>query len=209
MLEIGAGTGMLTLPLAAVARQVVAVELDPALARRLGGRWRNVTVVEGDAFGIALLREPFVVVANLPFARATELLHTLLDDATTPLVRADLIVEWAVACRRGLPWPSTLDSVVWGVLHESRVSRRIRRTDFAPTPGVDAGVLVFERRREPLVPARVMDDFRTFVARGFRHGLRSVVGTRELDRRALHGTIPRDLDAHAWAALFRSGEGRT
>ena len=64
VVDLGAGTGRLTAELAHVARHVIAVELDPALARRLLGRWPNVSVVEGDATRFRLPREPFRVVAN-------------------------------------------------------------------------------------------------------------------------------------------------
>ena len=103
VVDIGAGTGRLTAELARVARRVVAIELDPQLAAGLRGRWSNVSVVEGDARTVALPDEPFRVVANIPFAHTSDLLHRLLDDPRLPLLRADLIVEWGVAVKRGLP----------------------------------------------------------------------------------------------------------
>jgi 23S rRNA (adenine-N6)-dimethyltransferase len=193
VVDIGAGSGRLTAELARVARRVVAVELDPALAARLRGRWPNVDVVEGDAARMRPPREPFRVVANLPFSRTNDLLRLLLDRPETPLLRADLVVEWGVAVKRGLPWPSTVNGVVWGATYETSVARRLPRESFEPPPSVDAAVLVVRRRPEPLVPPQLLDRYGAFVARGFRHGLRAVAPARGL---------PRDLDAHAWAALF-------
>src|SRR5262245_58353571 len=70
-LEIGPGTGALTLPLAARARQVVCVELDAVLAGKLRARApRNVTVIEGDALGADLARLAPAgarLVGNLPY----------------------------------------------------------------------------------------------------------------------------------------------
>ena len=77
----------------------------------LRGRWPNVEVVEGDAREVELPREPFRVVANLPFHGTTEILRRLLDDPRVPLARADLVVEWGVAVKRGLPWPSSVNRV--------------------------------------------------------------------------------------------------
>ena len=108
VVDLGAGTGRLTAELARAARRVVAVELDPGLAARLNGRWANVEVVEADARDVHLPREPFRVVANLPFAGTNEILRHLLDDPRVPLVRADLVVQWGVAVKRALPWPSTV-----------------------------------------------------------------------------------------------------
>ena len=181
-MDLGAGTGRLTAALARVAGRVLAVELDPRLARDLRHRWDNVEVVEGDAMLFDLPREPFVVVANVPFHRTTDLLHRLLDDPRTSLERADLIVQWAVAHRLGVPWPSSVKGVLWSAWYEAGVSRRLPRGAFAPSPSVDAGVLVFRRRAEPLVPPALAPAFHRFVASGFRHGLRSVVSARELER---------------------------
>jgi 23S rRNA (adenine-N6)-dimethyltransferase len=200
--DLGAGTGRLTNELARAARRVVAVELDRRLAASLRGRWPNVDLIEGDAVTVPLPSEPFRVVANLPFGRTNDLLHRLLDDPATQLVRADLIVEWGVAMKRALPWPSSVSSVLWGALYETSVTRRLPRSVFEPPPSVDAGVLVFRRRDAPLVSSARADHYRAFVARGFRHGLGSLrVSTPR-------GAIARELDPHQWAELFRLHDRR-
>jgi 23S rRNA (adenine-N6)-dimethyltransferase len=200
--DLGAGTGRLTAELARVARRVIAVELDPGLAGGLRGRWPNVDVVEGDAALAGLPSEPFCVVANLPFSRTNDLLHRLFDDPRTPLVRADLIVEWGVAVKRALPWPSSVSGVLWGAWYECALTRRLPSSVFDPPPPVDAGLLVFRRRRTPLVPLARAGSYRSFVARGFRHGLRAL-GSSPPKR----GTA-RDLDLYEWAALFRDRDRR-
>ena len=204
VLDLGAGGGRLTAELAHAARHVLAVELDAQWAKQLRGRWANVDAVEADAASVRHPREPFRVVANLPFDRTTAILRHLLDDPLVPLVRADLVVEWGVAVKRALPWPSTLNGVLWGAWYSSSVARRLPRSAFEPAPTVDAGVLVLERRANPLVPERGWRAYRVFVAAGFRHGLRAVAPARTLRRLRLAGLEPRQLDAHQWAALFAS-----
>lgn len=204
VVDLGAGSGRITHELASRARRVLAVELDSSWAARLRGRWENVDVVEGDAVRVRLPDEPFRVVANLPFHRTTDLLHLLLDDPTNALRRADVIVEWGVAFRYGVPWPSSLNGVVWGAFYETLIARRIPRVEFDPPPSTDAGVLVFRRRPLPLVEAEAHATYRSFVARGFRHGLRSVGATPAISRAGRRGGTARDLDAHQWAELFRS-----
>lgn len=200
VVDLGAGTGRLTAELARCARRVVAVELDPLLAARLEGRWCNVEVVAGDAAVVPLPAEPSRVVANLPFDRTTDLLHRLLDDPRTPLVRADLVVEWGVALKRTGIWPSTVLGVTWGAWYAISVMRRLPPEAFVPRPSVAAGVLRVERRTEPLVPAEDAAAYRAFVRRGFARGLPAVAPAR-LCRRC----SPRDLDAYQWASLFRAG----
>ena len=195
MVDLGAGTGRLTAELARSARRVIAVELDPHLVERLRGRWANVEVLEADAREVELPREPFRVVANLPFHGTTEILRHLLDDPRVPLVRADLVVEWGVGVKRALPWPSTVNGAVWGAWYSTRLSRRLPRTAFRPAPSVDAAVLVFERRSQPLVPAHRAAAYRRFVAHRFRRG------------RNGSGGEPRQLDAHQWARAFAARSG--
>jgi 16S rRNA A1518/A1519 N6-dimethyltransferase RsmA/KsgA/DIM1 with predicted DNA glycosylase/AP lyase activity len=126
----------------------------------------------------------------------------MLDDPAVPLIRADLIVEWAVATKRGVPWPSTLNDVVWGAFYESSINRRLPRSAFEPPPAVDAGVLVFRRRPVELIAPESVDGFRHFVADGFRRGLRAVAPPRTIKRVAGRGVTARDLDAYQWAEIF-------
>jgi len=191
VVDIGAGSGRLTAELARVARHVVAIELDPRLASSLRGRWPNVHVVAGDALEVALPDEPFRVVANIPFAHTSDLLHRLLDDPRLPLMRADLIVEWGVAVKRGIPAPSTVSGILWGACHELRVERKLPAAVFDPPPACDAGVLVATRRARPLIPPDELPAYRRFVADAFRRG------------RRIGGVLPRELDAHQWAERFQ------
>jgi 23S rRNA (adenine-N6)-dimethyltransferase len=185
VVDLGAGSGRLTAELARAARRVVAVELDPHLAERLRDRWPNVDVVEADARRVQLPRKPFRVVANLPFDGTNEILRHLLDDPRVPLTRADVVVQWGVAVKRALPWPSTVNGVVWGAWYTTTVARRLPRHAFEPPPSVDAAVLVFERRPRPLVPPGRARDYRRFVASGFRRAQQA-----------------RQHDPHEWATRF-------
>jgi 23S rRNA (adenine-N6)-dimethyltransferase len=218
VVEIGAGGGRLTAELARRARAVQAIELDPTWAGRLRERFAhtaNVLVLEADALALALPDEPFRVLANVPFNRTAAILRHLLDDPATPLVRADLLVEWAAACKRARVAPSTYLGVVWGARYEFGVARRLHPSAFVPPPTVDVGLLRILRRERPLVPASQNDSFRRLVHEAFtsrgelRRSLRRRLTPLQLKRLGrAHGfapdAAPSDLDVHQWAALHHA-----
>jgi 23S rRNA (adenine-N6)-dimethyltransferase len=204
VLDIGAGTGLLTAALARAGARVVAVEIDPPLAAELRTRFPNV--VEADARHVKLPREPFRVVANLPFLHTTAILRRLFDPRTA-LASADVIVQWELAAKRAAVWPSTQLGVEWQAWHQLSVVRRVPRCCFAPPPAVDGAVLRATRRRQPLVPVAHAAAYRRFLRRGFPDGPRGVVPLRTVKRMALElgfdrHAAARDLDAHQWAALY-------
>jgi 23S rRNA (adenine-N6)-dimethyltransferase len=214
VLDLGAGAGMLTGALRAAGARVVAVELDPELVSRLRSRFAaddRVHVVAGDAARVRLPREPFAVVANLPFATGTAILRRLLDDPTVPLRRVDAIVEWGLAEKRTRTWPSTQLGCYWSAWYELSAPRRVDRSAFAPPPSVAAGVLRAVRRSKPLVPVAEARAYLALLRLGFASDapLRRRLPRRVVHRLAHeHGFAPdavaRDLDADAWAALHRA-----
>ncbi len=89
MLDLGAGYGALTVPLARTGARIVAIELDPRLARTLARRFESqplVTTVQADLRTVPLPRRPFRVVASPPFSLTTLLLRRLLDDPAPHLL---------------------------------------------------------------------------------------------------------------------------
>ena len=210
VLDVGAGGGALTSALIRAGADAVAIELDPVLAAALRQRFRRV--VEGDALTVPLPREPFRVVANLPFAIGTSMLRRLLRPETS-LVSADVIVDWRLAEKRAAVWPSTRLGVEWAAWFELELVRRLPRCCFAPPPSVDAAVLRATRRAEPLIEPNEAERYRRFLDRGFRHGIRSLVAPRILKRLAdelgfARRAAARDLDARQWAAVYKRATGR-
>jgi 23S rRNA (adenine-N6)-dimethyltransferase len=204
VLDIGAGGGSLTAALARAGAEAVAIEIDPVLAARLRSRFPRV--VECDALTVPLPRDPFRVVANLPFAVGTPILRRLLRPETA-LLSADVIVDWRLADKRAAVWPSTRLGVEWNAWFELALVRRLPRCCFAPPPSVDAAVLRASRRDEPLAAVDDAARYRRFLERGFRDGIRSLVPPRTLKRLANDlgfdpRAAPRDLDARHWAALY-------
>lgn len=185
VVDVGAGSGMLTQPLLAAGARVIAIEPDPMFGTRLRRACPRAQIVSCDARYFHWPREPFRVVANLPFAHAAELCRLLLDPRVQ-LRSADVIVEWDFAAKRARLWPSTAQTVVWSAWFELSVVRRLPPSSFAPPPSVAAGVLRARRRAVPLVAERDARRYEAFVRDGFRRS-----------------RAARELDPHGWAVRFQ------
>jgi 23S rRNA (adenine-N6)-dimethyltransferase len=166
VVEVGAGRGAMTLPLAERGVEIIAVELDPVWADQLRDQLRGfdrVRVVEADFLAMPLPTRPFRVIGSLPFGETTGVLRRLFDDPLVRLQRADLIVQWEVARKRSALPPTTLLSTSWAPWWEFSLGRRILTTEFRPVPRVDAGVLVAIRRVQPLLPLDMAGPYAEFV----------------------------------------------
>ena len=147
VLDIGAGLGAVTLPLAGTGARVIAIERDPWLARRLANRtadYPNVTVLTGDALAVPLPGRPYRVVANIPFAVTTALLRRLV---ASRLVAADLVVQ--LGAGRGLVSPVRREQLAWHRRYAFSLGPRIPAHRFTPAPRVDAVVLRLRRHHRP------------------------------------------------------------
>ena len=92
VVDLGAGDGALTRPLARTGCRVLAVELHPARAAALRDRFADseVAVLELDAAAFRWPGHPFRVVANPPYAGVNALVRRLI--AIRHLRSADLVV---------------------------------------------------------------------------------------------------------------------
>lgn len=217
VVEFGAGGGMLTSQLAGAARQVVAVEYDPYWALRLKERFSdddNVRIVQEDALTMRLPKEPFVVVANIPFHTTTAVLHRLLDDPTAPLKTLHLVVQKQVALKHARPKPTTLKTLNWSPWYGFAAGLELPAAAFHPKPRVDACLMVAAKRGPPLVDPRRRHLFRALVRLAFEgrgrtvgKALKPVFTKAQLYKLARDSGFSLDfppsmLTVHQWARVF-------
>ena len=84
VIDIGAGSGVITSALAKRCRKVIAVEKDTETAKRLRENLArqnisNVEVFEGDFREMKLPDEPYKIFANPPFSLSAEVFYKLLN----------------------------------------------------------------------------------------------------------------------------------
>lgn len=154
VLEVGPGRGALTTVLAARAKLVHSVELDPdvlpALRRALEPH-PNVLVYEGDALAFdygSLDPLPNKFIANLPYNVASPLVLRLLEEADF-LTGLRFMVQLEVA-RRMAAERRTKDygayAVLVQLLAEVRVAHKVSPRVFEPPPRVWSAIVAMERR---------------------------------------------------------------
>lgn len=158
VLELGAGTGVLTRALVERAARVVAVERDrdlvPLLAEELAPYGDRVRVVEGDAQAAdptALLGagRPRVLCGNLPYHITGRLLERAVEHADD-LDRVVFMVQLEVAERLAAePGSKTYGALTVFVNAAFRVTKlfNVSRGSFHPPPEVTSAVVLLEPER--------------------------------------------------------------
>lgn len=155
VLEVGPGLGSLTLGLLEAGASVVAVEIDPLLARALPATAPGVDVVEADALRVRAADlpgdPPVRLVANLPYNVAVPLLLGVLEHL--PSVTAGLVMVQAEVADRLVAGPGSrvygvpsLKAAWWA---DRRAAGAVPRAVFWPVPHVDSSLVAFLRRTPP------------------------------------------------------------
>ena len=203
VLEVGPGLGSLTLALLAVARRVVAVEVDPALAAALPAtiasyapeQAEHFEVVQGDAMRVEDLPgpAPTALVANLPYNVSVPVLLHLL--ALLPSLEHGLVmVQAEVADRLAAPPGSKVyggPSVKAAWFADVRRAGSVSRSVFWPAPNVDSGLVAWKRREPPSTQVSRKDVFAVVDAafahrrKALRRTLRELAGSAEAAEDAL------------------------
>lgn len=164
VLEVGPGLGSLTLALLEAGVTMTAVEIDPPLAERLPytvaefmpDASSRLHVVQADALAVTpemlpdFAKQPFTLVANLPYNVATPIILTLLERFET-LESFLVMVQKEVADRlTAVPgnkiYGAPRVKLAWyGVSERAGV---IGRNVFWPAPNVDSALVYFKRTRQ-------------------------------------------------------------
>ncbi|PSK61919.1 rRNA methyltransferase [Micromonospora sp. MH33] len=169
LLEVGAGRGRLTRPLAAGCGRLVAYEVDPAVLPELTAACADLPHVDvraADFLAAVPPDEPFAVVGNIPWSLTAAVVRWCL--AAPGLRAATLLTQLDYARKRTGDhgrW-SRLTVLTWPEYHW-RLAGRVPRGAFRPVPAVDGGILRLDRRPEPLLPRTALPAYRRMVELGF------------------------------------------
>lgn len=183
IIEIGPGTGAITLPLAERAGHVTAVELDDRMVQGLKVKTfglGNVDIVQGDILKTDIksladeaLKEyglkEYRIVGNLPYYITSPILIKLLDedlDAKSITVMMQKEVADRIAAEPGTRASGT---ITYSVHYHAEVSEvaYVPRECFYPVPKVDSAVLRLDLRSEPPVNVKDKDLMFRCIKAGF------------------------------------------
>ena len=184
--EIGPGNGIITAALASVAGQVIAIEKDPELVRRLRVRFRaveNVEIVQKDFLNYSFrirpdigvpslpIRQPapvsgYKMFANIPYNSTAQIVRKILHE-TSRISEAYLIMQKEAAKKFSGSPRDTLFSILVKPYFDLEILLQLKRIDFWPVPRVDSVLLAIKRRANPLIEARDVALYREFVKYGF------------------------------------------
>jgi 16S rRNA (adenine1518-N6/adenine1519-N6)-dimethyltransferase len=178
ILEIGAGTGLLTEALARLTDHLIAVEVDLELAGRLRERFRDrpgVSVVTADVLMAPpeeLLaagggRPPYIVVGNLPYFIGTAIIRRFLRAAVRPhrlvvTLQADVAERIAAG-----PGRMSYLSVETQLFAQARTLFSIPAQAFRPPPKVRSAVLSLDVQNGMAVDVDDPEAFLSLVRAGF------------------------------------------
>jgi 16S rRNA (adenine1518-N6/adenine1519-N6)-dimethyltransferase len=179
-LEIGPGHGAMTLPLAARAGAVTAVELDARLAAALRATAPpNLQVITGDALKVdlaALVPAGGRVVGNLPYYVSSPLLRRIVELGSR--VRdVHVMLQEEVARRIAAP-PGSKEygvlSVLFGLRADLDVPLLFPPGAFEPAPKVRSALLRIRLLAEPRADAGSTSAFEALVLRAFSRRRRTL-----------------------------------
>jgi len=204
VLELGAGTGVLTRELARHARRVVAVELERDMLSLLAETTRNFANVEliernllyvdpAAIFGA----EAYKLVANLPYYITAPTFRHFLESANPPRLLV-VMVQYEVAQRIvAAPGDLSLLGVSIQFYGKPDIVAHVPARAFYPAPKVDSAILRVDLKDEVPLAYKQRDSFFRLVQAGFSER-----------RKQIHNSLARGLhrkDAEVQALLKAAG----
>lgn len=221
VLEIGPGLGTLTSELLRRAGQVIAVEFDSELARKLPSQFpgKNLQVVTSDILSYDLSKLPvgYKVVANVPYYITSKIVQMLMTAQNKPKT-AVLLVQKEVAERLAAkPGDMSILAISAQIFADVTLGDVVKAELFTPPPKVDSQVVILKTRTTPFLTDVSEVDFFRVVKAGFsskRKKLRSsLAGGLNLSKNEVELLLKsadispdvraESLDLDAWVRLTR------
>lgn len=151
VVEIGAGSGVITTALSKRVAKVIAVESDLETARKLRenlekNQIKNVEIVKQDFLDFELPREKYKVFANPPFHLSSKIVHKLIEAKNSPeafyLILQKQFALKLLNTERHYTSQLGLELIQ---KYQTKIRYPLKPTDFTPPPAVPT--VLFEAKR--------------------------------------------------------------
>ena len=171
VLEIGPGLGTLTSELLRRSKQVIAVEFDSELARKLPSQFpgKNLQVINEDIlkFDLTSLPAGYKVVANVPYYITSKIVQMLMTTNNKPSITV-LLVQKEVAQRLAAkPGQMSILAVSAQVFADVTLGNVVKAELFTPPPKVDSQVVILRTRQNSFFAELNEEKFFNVVKAGF------------------------------------------
>jgi 16S rRNA (adenine1518-N6/adenine1519-N6)-dimethyltransferase len=180
IIEIGAGKGALTIPLAGKAGKVVAIERDRELASFMRRKnLPNLLILEENVLHVNL-REivrkenssqgEVKIVGNLPYSISSPILFTIYEHKDLFSVCVFLLQK--EVAERVCSFPGSKKfapiSILFQNVFETKICAQVGPGSFTPPPKVRSTLISLKKREKPLFPLKDEGDFFRFLKTSFQ-----------------------------------------
>ena len=210
IIEIGAGKGALTFPLAKRAEKVIAIEKDKKFIPLLKEKgFPNLEIIEADVLrlnfkDIIPVNKRVKIVGNLPYSISSPLLFKIYDQKEL-ISECYFLLQKEVA-ERICASPHTKAfaplSIIFQIFFSAKIVFYVSRTSFTPQPKVDSAFISLIKREEPLFKINSEEKFFSFLKEIF--GQRRKTLLNNLKRRYSHNEINKIFDSLKLDSLIRA-----
>ncbi len=155
LVEIGTGEGFLTEDLLKLPISYLGVEKDKDLVQKVKEKFNSINIFEGDArnFDIETLKKPVMVVGNLPYYAAKEIIFNLLKKPSI-ISSAHFVVQYEFALKflsRVKGGYYSKYSVWASNYYKVEKEFTIEKEFFSPPPKVRSALISFYPKKNPVV----------------------------------------------------------
>jgi len=208
VMEVGPGFGEMTLALARLVKQVIAVEIDPKLVEVLKKRLAdcpNVEVVKSDILKVDFKRlykkegHPIKVVANLPYQISTPLLFRFIE-AKEAFSTLTLMLQREVAERMAAPSGGKEYgplSIFVQLFLDVSIRFFIKPSAFFPPPKIESAVVHMVWKEKPRIEEKDEEWFKKVVKACFGYRRKTLLNALK------HSELP--LDESTGSKMEKAG----
>jgi 16S rRNA (adenine1518-N6/adenine1519-N6)-dimethyltransferase len=220
IIEIGPGIGVLTRALLEKTPNVTAIEIDPRFPRLIEAYLRRdnrklpmPTIVLGNALEVDLPKEPYKIVANIPYHITSPLLrHAFLEGSAAP-TSLTLLIQREVAEKICDDHDRGLLTIIVGLFGTPRIIRHVNSLCFLPPPAVESSVLHIDCFPKPKANSATIEQVMRLAKHAFggkRKMLRNTIsaldgGDEAMAKAHIDPTRrPQTLTVEEWIALAKN-----